>query len=206
MRPLTQAIVLSHLAVCCAFVELGCIVLLGVFSMVSLREGSFLYRTLGSTLIFRKRWTFRASMFLLGILVALAGPFSYWSSFSQYQKNHSEVVTPDLWFALGAITLICLILGTVFLHHAGAEELRFDVDQRSYCIVSRWLFQRRLQSGSWEDIAAVYVQNANSMYFVGVVWRASQRKTQMGVFNRLKRANHFAEELSTTLALPRVML
>lgn len=186
----------------CAFGFLLALGLSAILGMVGLRDGSFLHHKTSGEMVFRKRLSERAFLAVLPLLLILGtlSPLLF-DLFGGAEGRGSRTA----WLGLRAFfALAGVLVGGLLLWIGQPEELRLDRERRTYRLTRGWPASH-VSSGAWEDIGGVSVRDIGSMCQVDVGWKRGRgRPMVLGRFNRRKRADALAAELSAILGVPRV--
>ena len=183
---------------------LGFLISLIILGVVALRDGSFLYRSYGSKMVFRKRLTSRVHLAMMGLFMAVGGPVVHWYRLTEASGPPiSKIAFIGLWAIFAGLFFAT---GILLVRLSGPEDLYLDLDHHTYRLISGWPLFPTTRSGDWSDIAGIYTKSAGtSGTIVGVSWRFSEKqKTPLGRFERKGSAEQFAQEMSFKLELPQI--
>ncbi len=151
-------------------------------------------------------WGIRLFMAMLALLIITGYPLMYAAGVFDV-RGHRPPLTAETWALFGLLEIICIAVGLPILYLSGPNDFFLDVDRRTYRRVHGWSSRPRVQEGSWEDMAGVFVWDrpGNSLYHVGITWNRNRRDFQhLEMFSRSDEADRLASDIAATLGLPLV--
>lgn len=154
------------------------------------RNGSFLQKQTGSEVVFRRRRSYRAFLLCMSLLSAVGIPAVNFG----VDQTTAKVITV-IWVGLGLGLLCCCL----------PEELRFNLDKRTWQLTKGWPPFARIRSGTWNDISGIYIYNIRSVYMICLGYKHPAGDwTLIGIQGRHSGAVSLARDLATRLDLPTI--
>lgn len=182
----------SWLMVSCIIGSMILLIILGLFAV---RGGSCLSQASSEMLVFRRRPTERIFAAIIGLLFAIGGPLAFWPKILESQDRAG--------FAF--IAFLCFVGSSPLLWRTGPEELCLDLKKRAYRFVNGPPFFPKIYTGSWADIAGMYVWSAHQGYIISLAWKDRNRhKPMLGRFRYRADATQFANETASALRLSHI--
>ncbi len=191
--------------------------LVALLSCVALLPGSILLMWLGKSsntrgflhsetreeMRFQKPRLLRAGVAALGLWF----PCALALLFLLQSVPSRPVVTTQNAGNLFLIGAVFGLLAWLLVSVSGPNDLSLDSTRRTY----RWRqgvpWRSRLRTGTWEEIAGIYVRRRRTGredYIVSLRWKGTWRSFLLGQFHNRASAERFAEAVTNKLHLPRV--
>ena len=151
-------------------------------------------------LVFRRPRGMRLFAGIMGLFVIVGGPVSFWYRYMDERSSGSEAVRVSCWAVMALLSIASGVLPTYL---SGPEDLYLDMDSHTYRLVSGWPLFPAIRSGSWDDMAGIYVRSTSKGVFVRVSWRYNKKHTTpLGRFGSEQSAKQFAQDIASKLDLP----
>jgi hypothetical protein len=175
----------------------------------ALQSGSYLIRATKFELVFLapvSTVVFIVALFILiaWMCVAANVPHFFLINWQSIFSNRSNIAFAG---ALG-IAVVGLYWGGIRWYQKRCP-LVLDLERRSYRTVDVNSVNLRTHTGSWEDIAGIYVNRASAKgtvtFYVRLKWKGPKKfAAVMGGFSKQKKAEAFAQQMARELGLPLV--
>ena len=190
------------------FLILGPPIIPSYVAVSALRSGSYLRRTTKSEMVFLA--PISPVVFVVTLCIWIACMCAATNLPNLFTINWQGVLsTPgDLVLAVALGIVIAGLYWSVIRWYQKRCPLVLDLERRRYRTVDYSIKLSR-QTGSWEDIAGIYVHctsaKGTDIFYVRLRWKGSkQLPAVMGGFSKQEKAEAFAETLSKELGLPLV--
>ena len=182
------------------------IILMNVFGVVGMRGGSRLYRETATDWVSRTPAGGSIFMAMLGLLCTFWAPLFYLSVTVNPGMRH-QPMSAGGWLAFALLVSMNVAMGVFCFLISGPNELRLNLDQRTYRHCYGWRHKPQVQTGPMDDIGGLYLQpypNTGS-YFVRIAWKTECGSSPvLGAFTRSFPAERFIDETAEALGLPLV--
>ena len=135
--------------------EIGFLLLLALMAFLGIasqRDGSLLSRASPSVMIFRRRRSLRAFMLIMSVFLGIIGPYFAWANLRDRQVRTQATVPAGVLAYAQSTTLIGVGLALGILCFVIPEELRLNLDKRTYRLTKGWPPVAMTRSGDWSHI------------------------------------------------------
>ncbi len=122
-------------------------------------------------------------------------------------STRHAIISSQTWelFTISMVASFAVIL--VCVRASGPNDVVMSPEIRTYRRLTGWLVFPNVRSGTWDDIAGIYVWSNGSssqVYLVYIAWVGQLGKAPIGHFGRFSRATRFADEVSKRLDIKRI--